>query len=151
MRAFLIAVSVIVMAASAPAQQQTGAANQKDDQSKAKTAPKVLTLTGCIERGTERDQFTLADEQNGKYQVTGNRIGRYVGQRVEIAGTAESPKLVVKGGLWPSPNVAGQAGDIDPTKAAMAAQPGGPASGTGDVTLPTFKVKSVKTVAGGCK
>jgi hypothetical protein len=39
---------------------------------------------------------------------------------------------------------------MDPTQAAMAASPGGPASGTGTVDLPEFRVKSVKTLDGGC-
>jgi hypothetical protein len=129
------------------------AAQQKpaDTKPDLKTPPKIVTLTGCVEKGAASDQFTLEDESNGKYRVTGGRIERYVGQRVQIAGSEDSRRLVVKGGLWPSPNVAAQAGDIDPTKAAMASQPAGPASGTGDVALPTFKVKSVKTVSGGCK
>lgn len=145
MRAFCFALYLMAAASFAAAQDKPAAAQKNAP------TPTTLTLTGCVEKGSTPNQFTLADTENGKYQVRGNRIGRYLGQRVEIAGVRDTSKLAVKGGLWPSPNVAGQAGAIDPTKAAVAAQPGGPSSGTGDVNLPTLRVKSVKTVTGGCR
>jgi hypothetical protein len=117
-----------------------------------KTQPKsnkTVTLVGCVERGSGPNQFTLVDA-SGKYVVTGARIGRYLGQRVEIAGLSDNAKFKVKGGLWPSPNVAGQAGAIDPAQAAMAAQPGGPSSATGDVDLPRVTVKSVRALDARC-
>jgi hypothetical protein len=119
-----------------------------------KTAPKAnktLTLVGCVERGNSPNQFTLSDDQSGKYVVTGARIGRYVGLRVEIAGVSDNSKFKVKGGLWPTANVAGQAGAIDPARAAVAAQPGGPASATGEVDLPKVVVKSVRTLDARCR
>lgn len=112
-------------------------------------ANKTLTLVGCVERGATPNQFTLSDE-SGKYVVTGARIGRYVGLRVEIAGVSDNSKFKVKGGLWPTANVAGQAGAIDPARAAMAAQPGGPASATGEVDLPRVVVKSVRPLDARC-
>jgi len=36
-------------------------------------------------------------------------------------------------------------------KAAIASQPGGGATGTGEVALPTFKVKSVRTLGADCR
>jgi len=128
------------------------AAQQKQpDTAKKDTVPKVVTLSGCVEKGGTPNQYTLNDDVNGRYQVSGNGIDKYVGRRVEVAGTPGSTKFKVKGGLWPTPNVAAQAGDIDPAKAAIAAQPGGGAHGTGDVDLPTLKVRSVRTLDGGCK
>lgn len=112
---------------------------------------KALTLVGCVEKGSTPNQFTLSDERSGKYLVTGARIGRYVGLRVEIAGIADNAKLQVKGGLWPTPNVAGQAGAIDPARAAVAAQPGGPSAATGDVDLPKVVAKSVRTLDAKCR
>jgi hypothetical protein len=112
--------------------------------------PKTATLTGCVERGSTPTQYTITDQLNGKYEVTGSQIGRYLGQRVQIAGSPNTSRLRIKGGLYPNPNVAGQAGAMDPGRAAVAAMPGGPGSGTGDIALPTFKVKSVRMLSGGC-
>jgi hypothetical protein len=113
--------------------------------------PRTLTLTGCVEKGTTPNQLTIQDPVNGRYEVSGSDIRKYLGRRVQVAGTPGSTRYRVKGGLWPTPNVAAQAGDIDPAKAAVAAQPGGPSSGTGDVDLPTFKVKSIRTLDKACE
>jgi len=113
--------------------------------------PKTVTLTGCVERGSSPNQFIITDELNGKYEISGSQIGRYLGQRVEIAGSPDTGRLRIKGGLYPNPNVAAQAGAMDPARAAVAAMPGGPGAGTGDVALPSLKVKSVKTLDGGCR
>ena len=113
--------------------------------------PKTVTLTGCVERGSTPNQFTLTDDWNGKYEISGSQIGRYLGQRVEIAGSPNTSRLRIKGGLYPNPNVAGQAGAMDPARAAIAAMPGGPGAGTGEIALPSLKVRSVKTLGGGCR
>jgi hypothetical protein len=148
MRSYLIGFVLLAAASVAAAQQPTAspAAPDKTD----KSTPKIVTLSGCVVKGKgQPNQFTLDDEQNGKYQLSGNQIGHYLGQRVEIAGTADTSKLKIKGGLWPTPNVAAQGGD--PVRAAIASQPGGGAAGTGDTDLPSFRVKSVRTLEGGCQ
>jgi hypothetical protein len=127
------------------------AAQPSSNDRKDPPAPHTVTLTGCVAKGATPNQFTLLDDLNGKYEVSGSDIRKFVGRRVRVAGTPGSTRFRVKGGLWPNPNVAGQAGAIDPAKAAVAAQPGGPYSGTGDVDLPTFKVKAVRTLDGGCE
>jgi hypothetical protein len=144
-RAICTAVLAVTLPLSLTAQQKPSDAAKKD------TAPKVVTLSGCVEKGTTPNQYTLNDDVNGRYQVSGSGIDKYVGRRVEVAGTPGSTRFKVKGGLWPTPNVAARAGDIDPAQAAIAAQPGGGAHGTGDVDLPTLKVRSVRTLDGGCK
>ena len=142
MRAFVaslcLVAAVAVCSAQKPAEKTTKPKNT------------VITLHGCVERGSTPNQFTLSDDQIGKFQVSGNGIGRYLGKRVEVAGTTETGRFNVRGGLWPSPNAAGQAGAIDPARAAVAAQPGGPSSGTGDVNLPRFLVKSLRALDGKC-
>lgn len=115
------------------------------------SAPRVVTLTGCVEKGATPNQYTIQDAANGRYEVSGTDIKKYLGRRVQVAGTPGSNRFRVKGGLWPNPNVAAQAGSMDPAKAAVAAMPGGPYSGTGDISLPTFKVKAVRTLGGGCE
>jgi hypothetical protein len=126
------------------------AQSRPSDGKRSDTGPRTLTLTGCVEKGVTPNQYTIEDDRNGKYEVSGSDIRKYLGQRVRVAGTPGSTRFRVKGGLWPTPNVAGQAGAIDPAKAAIAAMPGGGARGTGEVDLPTFKVKAVRTVEGGC-
>jgi hypothetical protein len=150
MRSYLIGVLLLATAAVASAQQPTASPSTPDKADK--NIPKTVTLSGCVMKGNgQPNQITLDDEQNGKYQLSGNRIGKYLGQRVEIAGSADTSRLKIKGGLWPTPNAAGQAGAIDPVRAAIAAQPGGPSFGTGDADLPSFKVKSIRALDGGCQ
>ena len=145
-RAFWTAVIAAAVSASLAA-QSSGQADKKAGQSQSKT----ITLTGCVEKGTTPNQYTIADDLNGKYEVSGSDIKKYLGQRVQVAGTPGSTRFRIKGGLWPTPNVAAQAGDIDPAKAAIAAQPGGGATGTGEIDLPTFKVKAVRTLDSACR
>jgi hypothetical protein len=148
MAKYLIGVLLLATASVAAGQQPTAApqGSEKSD----KNAPKTVTLSGCVVKGKgQPNQFTLDDEQNGKYQLSGNQIGRYLGRRVEIAGMTDTSRLKIKGGLWPTPNVAAQGGD--PVRGAIASQPGGGASGTGDADLPSFRVKSVRTLEGGCQ
>jgi hypothetical protein len=76
---------------------------------------------------------------------------KYAGRRVEIVGgVVSSPRLKIVGGLLPSPNAAAQAGAMDPSQAAIAGGAGGAGSGTGNVELPEFRVKTVRPVAGSC-
>jgi hypothetical protein len=70
---------------------------------------------------------------------------------VEVVGLVDTKKVKVVGGLWPSPNVAGQAGAIDPGKAAIAALPGGTTTGVGNVELPTLNVTRLSLGQGECR
>ena len=120
---------------------------------KADTAPKptnkMITLSGCVERaGTAPTQYTLVDAKEGTYRLTGTDLRSYIGKKVEIMGAEPTRRLKIVGGLTPTPNVAAQAGDMDPARAAMAAAGG--SAGPGTVTLPEFKVKSVRPVSGSC-
>jgi hypothetical protein len=145
LRCAALAAALAVAPALAAAQQAAPKSTNKRT-----SGSKTVTLTGCVERGSTPNQLTIADDENGKYEVSGSDIRKYVGRRVQVAGTPGSTRFRVKGGLWPTPNVAAQGGAIDPAKAAVAAQPGGGATGTGDVDLPTFKVKSIRTLDGAC-
>ena len=144
-----VAIATAVPAAQSASAKQSG---QSDDRSSAnkRNDPGPVVLTGCVAKGNGPREFTVTDEANGTYRVTGSGIDRYVGRRVEIAGRPDTSKLKIVGGLYPTPNVAAQAGTMDPVRAVIAAMPGGPAGGTGEVALPTFKVKSVRTLDGGC-
>ena len=122
----------------------------QDKKALTKSASKTISLSGCVVRGEKTpDQFTLEDTTEGKYRLTGVNLRDYIGHRVQIAGgVAETKRLTIKGGLMPNPNVAAQAGAMDPARAAMASAGG--AAGPGTVDLPEFKVKSVRPVSGGC-
>jgi len=122
----------------------------QDKKASAKQTPKTISLSGCVVRGEKTpDQYTLDDAEEGKYRLTGLNLRDYIGKRVQIAGgIIETKRLTIKGGLTPNANVAGQAGAMDPARAAMAGAGG--AAGPGTVELPEFKVKSVRPVSGGC-
>ena len=112
---------------------------------------KPLTLSGCVGRsGVTPSQFSLSDDAGQPvYHLTGTDVRKYFGQRVEIVGGVPAPKkLVIAGGLRPSPNVAAQAGDMDPSRAIVAGSVDN--SGPGAFQLPEFRVKTVRPVSGSC-
>jgi len=120
---------------------------------KADTPPKdtnkVITLSGCVERAqTTPTQYTLVDAKEGTYRLTGTDLRSYIGKKVQIVGAQPTGRLKIVGGLTPTPNIAAQAGAMDPARAATAAAGG--SAGPGTVTLPEFKVKSVRPVSGSC-
>ena len=120
------------------------------DKKASSKSPKTISLSGCVVRGeTTPDRFTLEDATQGKYRLSGINLRDYIGQRVTIAGAlVEAKRLTIKGGLLPNPNVAAQAGAMDPARAAVASAGG--AAGPGTVDLAEFKVRSVRPVSGGC-
>jgi hypothetical protein len=136
----LAALFLATTAAEALAQQPSAAKPAKPTQ--------VLAVSGCISAAPDaRKVFTLADATQGQtYRLTGTDVREYAGQHVEILG-APSKRVRVVGGLYPSPNVAAQAGAIDPTQAAVASE-----SGTANIAKPPveFTVKSVRVTPGGC-
>jgi hypothetical protein len=139
------AIAVVGMASMLGA-QTTSAPKPKSEQ------PGPLTLTGCVQRSdTGVDQFTLFNrKEKTTYRLTGASARRFVGQRVEVVGTETAPKrLQISGGLLPTPNVAAQAGAMDPAQAATA-RAGGSAPGTGPAPTLDFRVKSIRPTEGGC-
>jgi hypothetical protein len=138
MRTFTLAIFLVAASTAAFAQQQDSKKNGKLT---------ITTLTGCVEQNpAAKNQYTISDE-SGTYRLAGKDVREFLGKRVEIAGA--QPKLVIKGGLYPTPNVAAQAGSMDPSRAAVAAAEAGPA-GTNAAPLPEFRVQSIKPVAGNC-
>lgn len=109
----------------------------------------VLVLSGCVTADPKaRKVFTLEDaEQAQVYRLTGTDVREFVGQHVEVLG-ALPKRFAIAFGLYPSANVAGQAGAIDPVKAAIASQDGSAASSTRPLT--EFKVQSVRVTPGLC-
>jgi len=144
---FAIAFSSTCVAAATAGQTTTSSATKKD-------ATKSITLTGCVARdGADATHFTLADFTSGEttYRLAGGAdVRKYIGQRVTVSGLRVEPKVAIVGGLVPSPNIAAQAGAIDPTRAAMAAQ-GSEANGRpGTIQVPEVRVRAVREASGGC-
>ena len=115
-----------------------------------------VTLNGCVTRdytdGKNANAYTFVDNTDGsRYRVSGNSVSRFSGMSVQVVGIVDTRKLKIVGGLWPSANVAGQAGAIDPGKAAIAAMPGGGSSGTGHVDLPLLKITRIGLGQGECR
>jgi hypothetical protein len=111
-----------------------------------------LTMSGCVVRDvTTPRQFTFTDSSNGlKYRLSGRDVSKFADKPLQIVGVVDTRRLKIVGGLTPSPNVAAQAGAIDPGKAAVAAIGGG-TTGSGTVELPTFKVARVSAALGECR
>ena len=110
-----------------------------------------VRLKGCVVRDTSSgNSYTFTDSAGTKYRLAGKSVSKYSGMSVEVVGLIDKPNLSVKGGLWPSPNVAAQAGNIDPGVAAVAALGGGTV-GTGRVELPTLRITRVGLGTSECK
>jgi hypothetical protein len=114
-------------------------------------AAKPIAISGCVARSeTAPDQLTIAEKKDGTtYRLSGIDVHDFVGQRVLIVGgVVSSKRLQISGGLKPSPNIAGQAGAIDPSQAATAAVEG--SASAANVRLPVFRVRSVRPLGEGC-
>ena len=126
----------------------------KTDQKPDPNAP--LTMNGCVTRdytdSKNANPYTFVDNTDGsRYRLKGRSISKYSGMAVQVVGVVDTKKVKVVGGLYPSPNVAAQAGAIDPAKAAVAALPGGPTTGIGNVDLPTLNVTRLSLGSGECR
>jgi hypothetical protein len=121
---------------------------QSADQKKS-TPIEAVKMVGCVSPKAERGDYTFTDDAGTQYRLTGKDIRKYAGQKVEVTEDS-AKKFQVKGGLYPSPNVAGQAGALDPVQAGIATQRG---SGTTSPTsnLPEFRAGRVRAVTGACQ
>jgi hypothetical protein len=126
-----------------------------------KTEPKPdpnapLTMNGCVTRdytdSKNANAYLFEDSvDRSRYRLKGSSLSKYSGMSVQVVGVVATKKVTFVGGLWPSPNVAGQAGAIDPAKAAVAAMPGGTTNGIGNVDLPTLNVTRLSMGQGECR
>jgi hypothetical protein len=118
---------------------------------KSSTQIEPLRLTGCVSTKPESGDYTFTNAADGnRYRLTGKDIKKYAGLKVEVVEST-SKGLAIKGGLYPSPNVAAQAGALDPVQSGIATQRGsGTTSGT-SADLPEFRAQRVKAVQGECQ
>jgi hypothetical protein len=144
--AFILAGATVTLAAQADPQNSSSPPAKRD-------ADKEMTMLGCVTRdATSNQQFTFTDSIDGtKYHMSGRSVNKFLGQPVQVVGIIDTRRLKVVGGLTPSPNIAAQAGAIDPGKAHVAAIDGATrGTGTGEA-LPTFKVTRVSAAPGECR
>ena len=144
--AFILAGAVATLAAAPASPQTPSPPTAKPDPNK------PVTMSGCVVRDlAAASQFTFTDNTDGsRYRLTGRDVSKFAGRPLQIVGVVDTRRLKIVGGLTPSPNIAGQAGAIDPGKAAVAALGGG-TTGSGSGDLPTFKVARVSAAQGECK
>ena len=138
--ATLGAVLVIVSGATTAAQEQT------------KTPSTSVELTGCVSLSPSASgQFAFVDgASGGTYRLSGKGIRKYAGQKVTIVGDPNSKRLRFRTGLWPSPNVAAQAGALDPAQESIARHSGG-AGSMPDANFPELRVVRMRGADGACQ
>jgi hypothetical protein len=127
-------------------------ASAADAQKNSEQTAKPPELTGCVSgQPAPGGVYTLTDAQGGKYKLTGKKMQKYAGRMVVVGGS--NKRVSVNGGLWPSPNAAGQAGALDPAQESIARQRGGATrpAGQGADQLPEFNVVHVRTLEGACQ
>lgn len=137
--------AVLIVGIAAAAAAQTTAVPPKP-------SSRTLSLSGCVQRSdTATVQYTFVDGTNKTtYRLSGTDFRDYVGRRVQIVGgVVGSKRLQISGGLKPTPNVAAQAGAMDPSQAATAAA-GASAPGTGPAPTLEFRIRSIRPAEGGC-
>ena len=146
--AALVGISMLPVALAA----QNGTTAEKKPAPKPAPPPSIVTLTGCIGGGKSAgDPFTLTSADGTvAYKLSGKNMKQYLGRQVTIVGNNDTRRLKIVGGLVPSANVAAQAGAMDPTRAAVAADPLSTAA-KDDQQLPEFRVKAVQTSGASCR
>jgi hypothetical protein len=117
-----------------------------------KSSPAAVTMTGCVSSKPDAaGRYTLAEADGlTRYQLTGKRLAKFAGQRVEVVGGAPTGNgVTMRGGLvGPMGGARGVA--LDPAQESIKRQPGGGGTGIGP-TYPEFRVARVKTVDGACE
>ena len=131
-------VVALLLAQAPPATQKKAESNEP------------VTLKGCVARDTSSSSYTFTDSAGTKYRLAGKSVEKYSGMSVEVVGLVDRRNLTVVGGLYPTPNVAAQAGNMDPGRAAVIALGAG-SVGTGRVELPTLRITRVGLGASECK
>ena len=137
---------LILSVATIDAQEQSKSTAQ--DQSK---APSTIELTGCVSvNPAAGGQYAFVDNASGgTYRLNGKNLKKYAGQRVRLVGDPSTKRLKFKTGLWPSPNIAAQAGALDPAQESIARHSG--ATGGAPDATPELRVVRVHGVEGACQ
>ena len=128
------------------------AATATAQSSKPQKPPKTISLNGCVERDEKKpDDFVLTDAKaKKKYRLTGTDLREYVGRRVQVDGGLVIKGVRIAGGLQPNPNIAAQAGALDPSRAAVQAATANGAPRP-DTDTEEFRVKTIRSTGGTCQ
>jgi hypothetical protein len=111
-----------------------------------------ITMTGCVSAKPDASGRYTFENADGisRYQLTGRRLARFAGQRVELVGARPGGGgLAIRGGLA-GPQAGARGVALDPSQESVRRQPGGGGAGIGP-SYPEFKVSKVKTVTGACE
>ena len=110
----------------------------------------TVELTGCVSlTPSTNGQFAFVDASGGTYRLNGKDIKKYAGQRVKLVGDPRSKRIQVRTGLWPSPNIAAQAGALDPAQESIARHSGG--ANMPDSRAPELRVVRMNGIDGACQ
>jgi hypothetical protein len=141
---------VVVGAALAIVSAGTSTAQEQTKES-TKTTTTTVELTGCVSLSPAANgQFAFVDATSGgTYRLSGKNIKKYAGQRVKIVGDPSSKRVQIRTGLWPSPNIAAQAGALDPAQESIARNSGG--ANMPDARAPELRVVRMNGVEGACQ
>src|SRR4030095_6667948 len=105
---FFTAVALASTALVSAQQPATGTSQSKK--------PTTITMSGCVQKSEPPDGGYTFFDGTTLFRLTGVDVRDFVGRRVEVTG-GDNRRLKIVGGLWPSANVAAQAGDMDPARA----------------------------------
>ena len=111
-----------------------------------------ITMTGCVSAKPDANGRYTFDNADGvsRYQLTGRKLAKFAGQRVELVGASPGGGgLAIRGGLV-GPQAGARGVALDPSQESVRRQPGGGGAGIGP-SYPEFKVSRVKGVAGTCE
>ncbi len=88
-----------------------------------KTTGEKKTVTGCLQKGDEADEFSITGEDGKSYDLTSSTVslGKHVGHKVTVTGTfkAESYEKEKEGTEEHEKKEAADAGDIRVTSLKM--------------------------------
>ena len=140
----ILVILVVLSTERSAASQQVSSAGQDP--------AATVSLTGCVSatRGPS-GQFGFVDAGTGSmYRLTGRDVHKFAGQRTQIVVGSGTNAMTIRGGLWPSPNVAAQASAVDSAQAAVASrEKNNVAASHGAVT--ELRVVEVRGLSGTCR
>jgi hypothetical protein len=144
-KALVLGVIIVLSAAGSATSQQVSASARPP-------AASTVSLTGCISATPgPSGQFGFVDAGTASmYRLTGNDVRKFAGQRTQLVVGSSTNAVTIRGGLWPSPNIAAQAGALDSAQAAIArSEQTNVAASSGAVT--ELRVVGVRGLTGTCR
>jgi hypothetical protein len=114
--------------------------------------PASISVTGCISQDAATPgSYLFSDTSTGaRYRLSGFDGRKDSEQGGQLVVGTGSGRVTIRGGLVPSPNLAAQAGALDPAKTANARTAGG-SGGMASAALPEFRVERVQAIGGSCR